>query len=156
MTDDLFDFFGRKRFHCYVRPRYSCGSQAMVPDAIALQVAADERRDYEHARSGSYGEAQKKRAEVLGLRGVAYAMTEQGSGKNFRWLVGDLVTGERFRRHHDRDIVERLGFRPYRELPVEATVNVTGRESDYDRTFWKFEKNLWVQYQPETIGDDHG
>jgi len=145
-------FFGRKRFSCHVRPRYSCGSGAMVHDAVALKVAREEREDYAHALSGIYGEEQKKRAELLGLRGIAVAMAEQGSGRNFRWLVFDLVTGECYRRHDDAGI-ERLGFRPYRWLPESAkqAINQTGREDDYERTYWKFENLRWVQYEPELV-----
>ena len=148
-------FFGRKRFFCHVRPRYSCGSPAMVHDAVALQVAREEREDYEHALSGSYGEAQKRCARLLGLRGIAVAMAEHGSGKNFRWLVYDLVTGECCRRPDDAGI-ERLGFRLYRDLPAHAVqaINQTGREADYDRTYWKFESLRWVQYEPELMRVD--
>lgn len=145
-------FFGARRFHCHVRPRYSCGSGAMVADHIALQVAREEREGYEQALSGAYGDDQKRRAEALGLRGIAVALAEKGSGRNFRWLVYDLVTFECFVRHHDGEI-EGLGFRSFRELPKQAqrAVNLTGRETDYERTYWKFENLEWVEYQPELV-----
>jgi hypothetical protein len=145
-------FFGRKSFYCHVHPRYSAGSGAMVPDWIALKVAREEREDYERVLSGVEGEESRKRAEVLGLRGIAVAMAEHGSGRKFRWLIYDLVTGECYRRHHDSEIPD-LGFRHFRELPAQAqrAVNLTGRESDYERTFWKFENLVWVQYQPELV-----
>ena len=124
----------------------------MVHDGIALQVAEEERRDYEHVIGGAYGERQQSRAATLGLRGIAYAMAEQGSGRKFRWLVYDLVTGEYMRRHHDADIPG-LGFTPYRELRPHAQVEVnqTGLDSDYERTFWKFEALKWVPYEPELL-----
>jgi hypothetical protein len=145
--------FGDREYRCAVRPRYSAGSPAVVPDHVALQVASDERRDYERARSGAYGEAQQRRAERLGLRGVAYAFAESGSGKNFRWLVYDLVTGECSRRHHDSEITGKLGFRPYWDLPENARREVckTGLNADYERTFWKLENLEWVEYQPELV-----
>jgi hypothetical protein len=145
-------FFGREPVRAYVRPRYSAGSPAMVSDAIAFQVAKDEKLDYEHALEGIYGEAQQKRAKILGLRGTAYLMAaKSGSGKNFRWLIYDLVTGEYFHRHHDLAI-EKMGFTPFAQLDElsKQKINETGRESDYDRTYWKFEKN-WVKYEPELI-----
>ncbi len=145
-------FFGRARAYCYVRPRYSPGSPAMVHDHIALQVARDERESYEHALTGMWGEAEKKRAEILGLRGTAYVMAEKGSGKNFRWLIQDLVTSELLRRHHDQQI-ETMGFKRFAELPehTRREINKTGRDSDYERTFWTFEELRWRAYEPEVV-----
>ena len=124
-------FFGRKRFHFSVRPRYSCGSGALVSGDVAFRVAEEERSDYDRALEGTYGEDQKRRAEVLGLRGVAVAMAESGSGKNFRWLVYDLITGECYRRPDDLGI-ERLGWTQYRALSEQtrSEINKTGREGD--------------------------
>jgi hypothetical protein len=106
------EFFGRLRnnIRCFVRPRYSCGSPSEVPDPIALQVAQEEKDDYQSAMEGIYGPEQKRRAEILGLRGIAYVMAEKGSGRNFRWLVYDLITEEHFRRHNDTEILK-MGFR---------------------------------------------
>jgi hypothetical protein len=145
-------FFGGKRFTCSVRPRYSCGSGAMVNDHIALKVAEEEKADYLHCIEGVYGEAHKKRAETLGLRGIAVAMAESGKGKNFRWLIFDLVTGECYRRPDDLGI-EQLGFSPYRALSerTRQEITKTGRPSDYDRTFWKQGRDGWEQYQPEMV-----
>lgn len=144
--------FGRRPFRCEVRPRYSAGSPATVPDHVALQVARDERHDYEVALTGAYGDVEKRRAEVLGLRGIAYALAESGSGRNFRWLVYDLVTGECFRRHHDSE-VERLRYRPFSELPesVQRAVCETGRRTDYERTYWKTDGLNWARYEPELV-----
>jgi hypothetical protein len=156
LNQSFFGISSWKRVRAHVRPRYSPGSPAMVSFEIARQVACDERRDYDHALDGSYGEAQKKRAELLGLRGIAYLMMEHGSGKNFRWYVQDLITGECFIRRHDRDI-EALGFKPFEALPekVRADLNKTGREWDYRRTFWKLDpKSLqYIQYEPEIVRD---
>ena len=149
-------FFGRKRFHFSVRPRYSCGSGALVSGDVAFRVAEEERSDYDRALEGTYGEDQKRRAEVLGLRGVAVAMAESGSGKNFRWLVYDLITGECYCRPDDLGI-ERFGFESYSTLTETAKreVNKTGRESDYERTFWKQgnwdQGHKWIQYEPELV-----
>ena len=149
-------FFGGRRFTCSVRPRYSAGSGAMVNDFIALKVAEEEKDDYEHCLDGSYGEAHKKRAALLGLRGIAVAMAESGSGKNFRWLIYDLITKECYRRPDDLGI-ERLGFAPYRSLTdrQRLEINKTGREGDYDRTFWRQDWSqgevTWKQYEPEMV-----
>jgi hypothetical protein len=150
------DFFGSRAsrsVRCHVRPRYSAGSPAMVPDETALQVARDEKGDYQHAREGSYGEEQRRRSEVLGLRGIVYAMAESGSGRKFRWLIQDLITGECFRRLHDNEIT-RQGFTAFQFLPPAAKAQIQDascRDSDYDRTFWKYEAVGWVKYQPELV-----
>jgi hypothetical protein len=66
------------------------------------------------------------------------------------------VTCERYRRPDDLGI-ERLGFKPYRALSEQARreVNKTGRESDYDHTFWKQEWQrdnvVWTRYEPELV-----
>jgi hypothetical protein len=142
------------RPYAYVRPRYSAGSPSMVTDDTALRVADDEKSDYEHILEGIEGEASQNRAKILGLRGIAYVMAEKGSGKNFRWLIQDLITGELLSRHHDRDI-ERLGFIPFARLPdhAKAQINKTGRESDYERTFWKWvnAEVQWAAYEPELV-----
>lgn len=147
-------FTGRagRTLRCNVRPRYSAGSPAQVDDHTALGVADDEKKDYEHAMEGAYGEEAKLRAEALGLRGIVYAMAESGSGKNFRWLIQDLITGECFRRHHDNEI-HRLGYTAFMHLPqsVQARLKAKGcTDNDYDRTFWKLERD-WVKYEPELI-----
>ena len=145
-------FFGRRPFYCTVRPRYSGGSPAMVKDDVALRVAEQEREEYERALTGVYGDHQKRRAKVLGLRDIAYALGQQGSGRKFRWLVFDLVTGEYFHRHNELEI-ERLGYRRYQDLPVSARqeVNQTRDDGDYDRTYWKFNGMVWVPYEPELV-----
>ena len=149
--------FGRKRVRCEVRPRYTPGSPASVPDHIAIRVAHQERESYEQTLTGIYGEEQKRRAEVLGLRGIAFAMAEQGSGRNFRWLIYDLVTRECFRRLDDAGIERVFGAQRYSELPerVKRLVNKTGFEGDYERTFWfaGTETDRWHQYEPELVRD---
>lgn len=151
-TPEVAKFFGRAKAYSYVRPRYSCGSPAMVTDDIALRVADDEKSDYAHILEGIEGAERKKRAEILGLRGIAYVMAEKGSGRNFRWLIFDLITGECFRRHHNHEI-SRLGYTPYEFLPLEVQnrLNETRNAPDYDRTFWKYEGYTWVKYEPELV-----
>jgi len=54
-----------------VRPRYTPGSPAMVNGRTASKVAKDEKEFYEYALSGTWGEKEKTRAEIEGLRGIA-------------------------------------------------------------------------------------
>ncbi len=84
-------FVGRKRdWHCSVRPRYGPGSGAAVSPEIALRVALDEARCYEHALSGVYGEETQTKARALGLLGIAECLVETRKA----WHVLDLITGE--------------------------------------------------------------
>ena len=134
-------FFGRKirGAHCHVRPRYTPGSPAMVPDETAARVAAEEKDAHEQALSGAWGESEKRRAEILGVRGVAYLMAERDSG--------------RFERHHDAEI-ERRGYKRFAELPpaARAALAETGREGDYERTHWKMRPDgTWERYEARKI-----
>lgn len=147
-------FFPRmawKTVRCRVRPRYTPGSPGMVSEQIALQVAREEKEGYQASLDGLYGDAQKQRAQALGLRRIAYVMVESGSGKKFRWLVQDLITGECYRRHNDADI-RQLGFSAFIELPpsVKREIMAGGCSySDYNGTFWKRQVGKYVEYEPE-------
>ena len=63
-----------------VRPRYSPGSPAAVDEATARRSAREERDSYETALSGAWGDAERQRAELLGLDGIAYELWEEGRG----------------------------------------------------------------------------
>jgi hypothetical protein len=89
----------RAQGHYDVHPRYSCGSPAMVPEHTARGVAEDERRAYEAALTGFYGEAEQEKAKQLGLAGIVEYRTEKAK----YWLVEDLITGR---------VVERLFWAP--------------------------------------------
>lgn len=95
----------------HVAPRYTPGSPAQVDESIALKVAEEEKHFIEHALEGTWGEANKVRAEQLGLRGIVEARTERRD----HWEVLDLCTGERFKRHFP-DKIRKMGFQAYDNL----------------------------------------
>lgn len=105
----------RTGWHANVRPRYSPGSPALVHGRIAVGVARDEIRGIEVALEGFWGEAQKARAERLGLRGIAELKREQGSGKKHGWDILDLCTGERLFRLTD-EALRKTGWRSWHDL----------------------------------------
>lgn len=83
--------YGRSRnvrFEC--RPRYCCGSPALVPEDTCAKEAIDEFDAYHRDLTGFHGEERKARAEKLGLRGICFARWEV-RGKTWRH---DLITGE--------------------------------------------------------------
>ena len=127
----------KPQFH--VRPRYSCGSPAMVSEAIALRVAEDEIRCHSQALEGAYGPMLKMRAEALGLSEISYTLTESGSGRNFRWLLHDLITGEHKLRLSDEEL-QRQGFTRFPNLSAyfqQKIVEPGCYVLDYDRNFYK-------------------
>lgn len=144
----------RRHLRFNVRPRYSAGSPAQVPEHIALQVVRDEQTSYRHALEGAYGEEQQARAKELGLSGIVYVMYEQGSGRNFRWHVLDLITEEEILRHHDHEI-HRLGYYRFEHLPegVQKRIVQPGcRYPDYDRRFFKVSTLGEIEeYKPEIV-----
>jgi hypothetical protein len=71
-----------------VRPRYTSGSPAAVPEHIAREVAKQEKDAYEAALTGMYGEEYRRLAQAKGMDGVAIYMKETRTG----WLVFDLIT----------------------------------------------------------------
>lgn len=76
--------------HCFVRPRYSAGSGALVGKETALQVAEEEQHFITYHLEGSYGPEKKKFAEETGLKGVAYVRVQR-----FNTLyIFDLITKE--------------------------------------------------------------
>ena len=147
-------FMTRKMMHFNVRPRYTCGSPAMVHGEIARKVAVEEKDAYEQALSGFWGEDEKKRAETLGLDGLAYVMFEEGSGREFRWHVWDLITDKETRKLHQNEL-HRLGFYRFEHLPqtIQARIVQPGcRYPDYDRDFYKVnEMGDITHYEPEIV-----
>lgn len=75
-----------------VRPRYTPGSPAQVPQETAERVAEEERHGWEVSLSGAYGHANVEVAKVCGLAGIVEARVEYRKG----WKVHDLLTNERF------------------------------------------------------------
>lgn len=143
----------RARFNSYnVRPRYTPGSPAAVDEDTAFRVAREEREAYEHALTGIGGERERRRAEMLGLEGIVYTLHWQGSGRKFRWVQTDLVTGKQTLRLH-QDELEREGYLNFDQLPPWARKLVMPfplRTTDIERRFWKLEAEP-VEYQPEEI-----
>jgi hypothetical protein len=147
-------FMTRKMMQFHVRPRYTAGSPALVHGDIARKVAAEEKDAIEHALSGAWGEDEKKRAETLGLSGIAYVMFENGAGRKFRWHVWDLITDEETRRLHQNEIY-RLGYTRFEHLPQtiqKRLVQPGCRYSDSDREFYKVDElGTLTQYKPEIV-----
>ena len=143
-----------KRSQFHVRPRYSCGSPAMVSEAIALRVAADETRAHSHALEGVYGPLLHTRATTLGLSGVICALTESGSGRNFRWQVRDLITGERTLRMSDEEL-RRQGFARFPNLPASVQQKIVEPgclAADYERSFYKVSVyGAAEKYEPQSV-----
>ena len=150
--------------HYNVAPRYTPGSPAMVDEATAVRVAAEEKESIEYVLQGYEGEESRLRAVRLGLRGVAEHVTERGSGKRLGWLVVDLCTGERF---------FRLCYTARRSLGWRAYTDLAGYErdlvvrqpptdiEDYKKADYRFEPVMhaglptgWkiAVYRPERIG----
>lgn len=86
------------RSHYNVAPRYTPGSPGIVSEAIAEDVAKNERQVHAWALEGRYGEAERERARSLGLAGIVELRSEGKKG----WDVLDVITGERFVRSFDR------------------------------------------------------
>src|SRR3990167_5146816 len=75
-----------------VHPRYTAGSPAMVDDKIAINVARQEREEYQRTLEGVYGEELRVKAEVEGRSRIVILMDEKRTG----WESTDLITGERW------------------------------------------------------------
>lgn len=56
-----------------VAPRYTPGSPSMVSRTTALYVAEQEKRAYNQALTGCYGEEMKQTAETQELRGIVWS-----------------------------------------------------------------------------------
>ena len=84
---------GRKAtFH--VAPRYCGGSPAMVPIGEAVHWALNEVGALNRNLTGVFGEENKRRAEQLGLAGIAYARWE-AKGETWRYdILGDTMVQE--------------------------------------------------------------
>jgi hypothetical protein len=80
----------RTKIYFQVRPRYTPGSPAQVPQHVALRVAEQEPRFYERALSGIWGDSSKATADTEGLDFIAYTITEKKKG----WEVHDLITSK--------------------------------------------------------------
>ncbi len=145
-------FYGHIMIRFNVRPRYSGGSPAMVPEHIALRVAQQERDSFEHDLEGIHGEQKQKRAKILGLSGIVYAQKESGRGKKFRWHRWDLITNEETR-HLDDEGLRRDGYVPFVELPERNRVAIalTGDERDYERRWFKNDGFHYSEYVPERV-----
>lgn len=101
--------------HYNVAPRYTPGSPALVDEATARRVASEEQDALHYILQGFEGPDAKRRAQHLGLRGVAEARRERGSGKKQGWEIEDLCTGERFFRLCAESL-RKLGWREYNDL----------------------------------------
>lgn len=80
-----------------VRPRYTCGSPAAVSQFVADTVAIEEKRGYERALTGIFGEDEQRKAKRLGLRGIVEkVLGEKKRDKRPGLMVYDLLTGETY------------------------------------------------------------
>src|SRR3990172_8687499 len=80
-----------------VRPRYTCGSPAIVDAQTAARVARQEKEGFETALSGIYGPEEQARAGRDGLRGIAEAvLKEHRQNRRDGFIVRDLITGEEY------------------------------------------------------------
>jgi hypothetical protein len=153
--------------HYHVEPRYTAGSGAMVPEAIARRVAAGEKSAVEYVLKGYEGEKAQALAERLGLRGIAEERIETGSGKSHGWKVHDLCTGERFFRLC-REALLRLGWRQYPDLAGwerelvdrDPPAGFDDCKRDYRQAYYKFQAPMhaglpvgWqiTVYRPEPL-----
>ena len=66
----------------------------MVTEALAQRLASEERGAYERAISGRYGDAERARAEEMGLGNIVERRLE----RRRHWEVHDMITGEGFTR----------------------------------------------------------
>ena len=140
------------RFNSYnVRPRYTPGSPAVVDEATAQRVAREERDAYEHALTGAWGEAERQRAELLGVSSIVYSLHEDGSGRRFRWVQADLIT-DTITRRLDSEALHRSGYMSFAELPTWARERVpqTNRAYDMERRYWRLAADV-EEYQPELV-----
>lgn len=78
--------------HYHLEPRYTCGSPALVPMGVCLKVAVQEFEAHKNNLTGVFGEEARRKAEIVGLKGIAYARWEKGAQV---WRL-DLLTGETF------------------------------------------------------------
>jgi hypothetical protein len=82
----------RAPVYYHVAPRYSGGSPAQVDFVTAQHVADDERRAYDNALQGAYGDEGIKNAQAKGLKGIVEEREERADC----WIVSDLLTGDHF------------------------------------------------------------
>lgn len=87
------------RLSYHVAPRYTAGSPAMVNQAIAECVIAQERSCYQHALDGVYGPDAQHDAEAQGLAGIVWTTIEQRSALIRHDLMTDVVTQQRIGRN---------------------------------------------------------
>lgn len=106
-----------------VSPRYSGGSPAQVDFETALKVVDDERRGYDIALSGAYGENEQRDARVRGLAGIVEEREERADC----WLVTDMLTGARFIRlfpeHRPAGLAEEIKWKDKRRTLAARLVN---------------------------------
>lgn len=80
-----------------VRPRYTCGSPAAVSQFVAETVAQEEKRGYERALTGIFGEEERLKAKRLGLTGIVEKVLGEKKRKRVPGLmVFDLITGQTY------------------------------------------------------------
>jgi len=130
--------------HYNVAPRYTPGSPSLVDGKTAERVAKEETRFIEHALSGAWGEKQKERARLLGLRGIAEQRVERGTGRKRGWEIHDLCTGERFFRLC-HEALRALGWRMYNDL---ATYEQAEVDKNPPTDIEGFREKGWFKVEP--------
>lgn len=130
-----------------VRPRYSCGSPALLRDnAIAMNVAESESQSYKYILDGHYGKEAIGKANRLGLRGISESVLETVKG----WKVHDLVTDERYLRPYDKRMIKDgwrkwLDLYDYEQQLLEKQEPIVAAEVKKDSRLWWFKFNERAQ-----------
>lgn len=134
----------KRRPHYYnVMPRYSSGSPAQVDVDTACKVAISEKRSYEAALEGVYGEAQQERAERLGLRGIAEGVREVRKLKG--WEVTDLLTCEVYVRPFC-DRMRQNGFTQWRSLKPHVQELLVTADPHLAEAASRDSRNIWFRH----------
>lgn len=84
--------------HYHVAPRYTAGSPAMVDQATAERVMAQERSCYAHALEGVYGIDEQHAASVRGLADIVWTTIERRATLIRHDLLTDAASQQRIRR----------------------------------------------------------
>jgi len=118
-----------------VAPRYTAGSPAMVDEATARRVAAQEQDAIEAFLDGSCGEENRTKAEKLGLDGIVWSSLEIR-----RVLVTeDLITGAVIKHpiRNDQEATHRAGrdriaeiYREIAQIEAESAARIESLRSE--------------------------
>jgi hypothetical protein len=103
----------------------------MVDGPTAAHVAKDEREFYDYALSGVWGEADKLKAEKLGLKGIAeHVLREERRGRVDGFVVRDLITDETYWR--PGACAEPNCYNDFDHVPDPDSLKLTLAAADYE------------------------